>query len=148
MWNLSSLNFFFSLLFSGCGRLRCSWWQRVAGLRPWVQCLLFIVLTFLMTLWMKLLISPVKTSKFSILNKTENCASHILSKKADFMFEEKVVKIKNECLLLKLFSLFLLPESALSERQYQPCSLPGFKAQSSFDCSSSKHYQLPRPVLG
>ena len=85
--------------------------------------------------------------KFSILNKTENCASHILPKNAGFMFEEKVVKIKNEYLFLKIFSLFLLPESALSEGQYQPRSLPGFKAQSSFDCSSSKRYQLPRPVL-
>ena len=133
--------FFFFLLFSGCGRLRCSWRQRVAGLRPRVQCLLYIVLTFLMTLWMTLIISPVKTLKFSILNKAENCASRILPEKAAFMFEKKVVKIKNECLLLKLFSLFLLPESVLSEGQYQPRSLPGFKAQTSFDCSSSKHYQ-------
>ena len=77
----------------------------MAGLRPRVQCLLYIVLTFVMTLWMKLLISPVKTSKFSILNKTENCASRILPEKAAFMFEKKVVEIKNECLLLK----FLVP---------------------------------------
>ena len=76
-----------------------------------------------MTLWMTLIISPVKTSKFSILNKAENCASRILPEKAAFMFEKKVVKIKNECLLLKLFSLFLLPESVLSEGQYQPRSL-------------------------
>ena len=79
--------------------------------------------------------------KFSLLNKTENCVSCILPKNAGFMFEEKVVKIKNECLFLKIFSLFLLPESSLSEGQYQPRSLPGFKAQSSFDCSSSTRYQ-------